>query len=119
EIPFDADEISLADALAKAGGLVDSRSDPGGGFVFRYESSELVRIIHPDTPLAPTKATVPVIYRLHLRNPHGFFVALQFPIINPDGIYGSRGPFTDVQKVMGVVSAAAGYAAQGAVIAGR
>jgi len=119
EIPFDADEISLADALAKAGGLVDSRSDPGGVFVFRYESSELVRIIHPDTPLAPTKATVPVIYRLDLSNPDGFFVAQQFPIMNRDVIYVSSAPFTDVQKVMGVVSAAAGYAAQGAVIAGR
>ena len=88
-------------------------------FVFRYESSELVRIIHPDTPLAPTKATVPVIYRLDLSNPDGFFVAQQFPIMNRDVIYVSSAPFTDVQKVMGVVSAAAGYAAQGAVIAGR
>ena len=37
EIPFEADGITLAQALAKAGGLLDERSDPRGVFVFRYE----------------------------------------------------------------------------------
>ena len=37
EIPFQADGISLAQALAKSGGLRDERSDPRGVFVFRYE----------------------------------------------------------------------------------
>jgi polysaccharide export outer membrane protein len=120
EIPFDADGISLADALAKAGGLNDFRSDPGGVFVFRYESSEVVRIIHPEMPLVPTQsAAVPVIYRLDLRSADGFFLAQQFPIMNRDVIYVSSAPFTDVQKVMGVVSTVAGYAAQGVVIAGK
>ena len=38
EIPFDADGITLAEALSKAGGLLDHRSDPRGVFVFRYET---------------------------------------------------------------------------------
>ena len=37
EIPFEADGISLAQALAKAFGLQDNRSDASGVFVFRYE----------------------------------------------------------------------------------
>jgi polysaccharide export outer membrane protein len=119
EIPFDADGITLADALAKAGGLNDSRSDPGGVFVFRYELSEVVQTIRPDAPLAPKEGAVPVIYRLDLRNADGFFVAQQFPIMNRDVIYVSSAPFTDVQKLMGVVSTVAGYAAQGVVIAGK
>ncbi len=47
EIPFDADGISLAEALAKSGGLQDNRSDPRGVFVFRYE---------PEFGCAPTRS---------------------------------------------------------------
>src|SRR5262249_1828856 len=119
EIPFDADGITLADALAKAGGLNDFRSDPGGVFVFRYESSEVVRLIRPDASVTPNQTAVPIIYRLDLRNADGFFLAQQFPVMNRDVIYVSSAPFTDVQKVMGVVSTVAGYAAQGVVIAGK
>jgi polysaccharide biosynthesis/export protein len=119
EIPFDADGISLADALAKAGGLNDSRSDPRGVFVFRYESSDVVQTLRPDMPLPPGRAAVPVIYRLDLSAPDGFFVAQQFPVMNRDVIYVSNAPFTDVQKVMSVATTMATYAAQGVVIAGK
>jgi polysaccharide export outer membrane protein len=119
EIPFDADGITLADALAKAGGLNDFRSDPAGVFVFRYESSDVVRAIRPDAPLPPNSSAVRVIYRLDLRDPDGFFLAQQFPIMNRDVIYVSDAPFTDVQKVMSVASVMANYAAQGAVMAGK
>ncbi len=37
EISFDAEGITLSQALAKAGGLIDTRSDVGGVFVIRYE----------------------------------------------------------------------------------
>jgi len=62
---------------------------------------------------------VPVIYRLDLSVPDGFFVAQQFPVMNRDVIYVSNAPFTDVQKVMGVATTMANYAAQGVVIAGK
>jgi polysaccharide export outer membrane protein len=99
--------------------LNDSRSDPGGVFVFRYESSDVVRAIRPDAPLAAPAGAVPVIYRLNLRDPDVFFLAQQFPIMNRDVIYVSNAPFTDVQKVMSVATTMASYAAQGVVIAGK
>ena len=119
EIPFDADGISLADALAKAGGLNDSRSDPRGVFVFRYESSDVVRTLRPDMELPSGQAAVPIIYRLDLSDPDGFFVSQQFPVMNRDVIYVSNAPFTDVQKVMNVATTMANYAVQGMVIAGK
>jgi polysaccharide biosynthesis/export protein len=119
EIPFDADGITLADALAKAGGLNDSRSDPGGVFVFRYEIGDVVRSLRPDMTSLAGQAAVPVIYRLDLSDANGFFMAQQFPVMNRDVIYVSNAPFTDVQKVMGVASTMANYAAQGVVIAGK
>jgi polysaccharide biosynthesis/export protein len=118
EIPFDADGITLADALAKAGGLNDSRSDPAGVFVFRYEVSDVVRALRGETA-APPARSMPVIYRLNLSDPNGFFLAQQFPVMNRDMIYVSNAPFTDIQKIMSVASQVANYAAQGAVIAGR
>jgi polysaccharide export outer membrane protein len=119
ELPFDADGITLADALAKAGGLNDSRSDPQGVFVFRYESSDVVRTLRPDTPLLPSQPAVPIIYRLDLSDPNGFFLAQQFPVMNRDVIYVSSAPFTDVQKMMSVATNMANYAVQGVVIAGK
>lgn len=117
EIPFDADGIMLSEALAKAGGLLDYRSDPGGVFVFRYEPSGLVQRIRPDSSLATMDRTVPVIYRLDLSNAEGFFLAQRFPIMNRDVVYVSSAPFTDMQKVLGLVGAVSGYAVQGAVLA--
>ena len=119
EIPFDADGISLSEALAKAGGLSDYRSDPSGVFVFRFEPSTLVQSIRPDSSLATMEPTVPVIYRLDLRRPEGFFWAQRFPIMNRDVIYVSNAPFTDTQKIIGVMNSVSGYAFQGAVIAGK
>jgi len=37
EIEFPSAKLTLVEALAKAGGLLDSRSDPAGVFLFRYE----------------------------------------------------------------------------------
>ena len=37
QIPFTAEKMTLVEALAKAGGLQDLRSDPAGVFLFRFE----------------------------------------------------------------------------------
>ena len=42
EIPFEAQGISLAQALARSGGLNDSRADARSVFVFRFEDEKLV-----------------------------------------------------------------------------
>jgi polysaccharide export outer membrane protein len=119
EIPFDADGIMLSEALAKAGGLLDYRSDPGGVFVFRYEPSALVQAIRPDSPIAMTEASVPVVYRLNLRKPEEFFMAQKFPILNRDVIYVSSSPFSDVQKFFGLVGNVTAPAAQGAFLVAK
>ena len=41
-VPFEADIITLEEAVAKAGGLLDYRADPTGVFLFRYEPVGLV-----------------------------------------------------------------------------
>ncbi len=110
-IPFDAIGITLDQAIARAGGLSDSRADPAGVFVIRYERPEdydQLRLPRPDPgPLSQ----VPVIYRVNMRDPNGFFMARRFPVRNKDILFVSNAPITEFQKVwslmLGLVGAGA------------
>jgi polysaccharide export outer membrane protein len=102
EIPFDTDGISLAEALTKAGGLNDSRSDPQGVFIFRYEIEPIARALRPNSPLLRPGRLTPIVYRLNLTDANSLFLEQQFRIANHDLIYVSNSPSTDVQKVFDI-----------------
>ncbi|VFU08118.1 polysaccharide biosynthesis/export family protein [Methylocella tundrae] len=104
EIPFDAEGISLSQALAKAGGLMDFRSDPAGVFIFRFEPESVVRALAPGSTLAAHNRVTPVVYRLNLRDAASLFIAQGFRIQNRDLLYVSNAPITDAEKVMQIVS---------------
>ncbi|WP_407525549.1 polysaccharide biosynthesis/export family protein [Methylobacterium oryzisoli] len=103
EIPFQAEGITLAQAIAKSGGLRDFQADPAGVFIFRFEPSSVVRRLRPASPLLGTPQ-VPVVYRFNLRDPNSLFVTQAFRMRNRDLVYVSNAPFTEVQKVLGVFS---------------
>jgi polysaccharide biosynthesis/export protein len=102
EIPFGADGISLAEALAKTGGLLDARSDPQGVFVFRWESPSVVKMLRPDSALAQERREVPVVYRLNLKDPNSLFVEQKFHMANRDLIYVSNASLVQTQKVVDI-----------------
>jgi len=106
EIPFQADGISLAQALSKASGLIDSRSDMRGVFVFRYELASVARQFEPNNPLVERGPLTPVVYRLNLADPDSLFMEQKFAVANRDVIYVSNSPSTEVQKVFNIVSGA-------------
>ena len=99
DIPFDADGISLAEAITKAGGLNDSRSDPKGVFIFRYESEPVARALRPDSPLVRRGRLTPIVYRLNLTDANSLFLEQHFRVANRDLIYVSNSPSSGVQKV--------------------
>lgn len=102
EINFEAQGISLAQALARAGGLQDARADARGVFLFRFEPLQLMT--WPRQPVLVTlDGMVPVIYRIDLKNPGTFFVAQNFPINNKDLIYVSNAPAAELQKFLNLV----------------
>ncbi|MGF6661613.1 polysaccharide export outer membrane protein [Paraburkholderia atlantica] len=102
EINFEAQGITLAQALARSGGLEDSRSDAQGVFIFRLESPNALP--WPNTPLRTTAdGKVPVVYRVNLRDPNSFFVAQSFMMDNKDLLYVSNAPIAEVQKFLNVV----------------
>lgn len=102
EINFEAQGITLAQAIARAGGLEDSRSDARGVFVFRLESADAIP--WPNTPVRTTvDGKVPVVYRLNLRDPSSFFVTQSFMMDNGDLLYVSNAPITELQKVLNLI----------------
>ena len=102
EINFEAQGISLAQALARTGGLVDARSDPQGVFIFRLEQPKALD--WPRQPVATTPdGLVPVVYRMDLKNPNSFFVMQSFAMNNKDVLYISNAPIAELQKFLNVV----------------
>lgn len=102
EIPFEAQGITLAQALARAGGLIDSRSSAEGVFIFRLEQPQA--LAWPRQPVATTpEGLVPVVYRINLRDPASFFVMQSFPISHQDVLYVSNAPAAELQKFLNLV----------------
>lgn len=102
EVNFEAQGISLAQALARAGGLQDSRSDPQGVFIFRMEAADA--LAWPRQPVMTTPdGLVPVVYRIDLRNPSSFFVMQSFAMNNKDVLYVSNAPAAELQKFLNLV----------------
>jgi polysaccharide export outer membrane protein len=99
---FDDAKLTLADALAKAGGLEDDRADPSSVFLYRTEPKSLLQAIGATVP-ASLPDRVPTIYHVDLRDPAGFFLATKFPMHNEDLLFVSNSPYTDVLKVLNLI----------------
>ena len=102
EVNFEAQGITLAQALGRVGGLQDQRANPSGVFIFRFEDPAAL------SGPAPTRLTadgkVPVVYKVNLRDPSLFFVAQGFPMRNKDVMYVADAPSAELQKFLNLVS---------------
>ncbi|MFX1766407.1 polysaccharide export protein [Paraburkholderia sp. A1RI-2L] len=102
EISFEAQGITLSQALARAGGLNDARANPQGIFIFRLEKANALP--WKSQPVHMTAdGRVPVIYRLDLKDPGSFFVSQEFLMRNQDTMYVSNAPVAELQKFMNLV----------------
>ncbi|HJV25567.1 MAG TPA: polysaccharide biosynthesis/export family protein [Aromatoleum sp.] len=103
EVPFEAQGITLAQALGRAGGLQDERADAKGVFIFRFEDpSALGSAIQ--TPAATPDGKVPVVYRVDLKDPRSFFVAQGFPVRDHDVMYVSNAPAAELRKFLNILT---------------
>jgi polysaccharide export outer membrane protein len=96
---FDAWRLSLAEALAKAGGLHDDRADPASVFIYRGETKDLAEALGVDCRRFPGPI-VPIVYNLNLRDPAGYFLATKFQMRNKDVVYSSNNPTVEAAKAM-------------------
>lgn len=103
EIPFESTGLTLSQALGRAQGLQDSRADTRGVFIFRLEPASML-LGEPGVKAKPLpNGTIPVIYRVNLRDPRSLFVAQTFPIRDKDILYVSNAPIADIQKFVNVI----------------
>ncbi|HVY17103.1 MAG TPA: polysaccharide biosynthesis/export family protein [Rhodopila sp.] len=116
QLSFGADDINLVQALAKAGGLMDTRADPRGVFLLRFEPTRVVEA-EGATPL-PMGASglTPVVYHLDLEKIGGYFLAAQFPIHNNDVLYVANSRSDSAQKLFTLIGTLSGPVVSGAVI---
>ncbi|MDR3536955.1 MAG: polysaccharide export protein [Acetobacteraceae bacterium] len=96
--PFGDTDISLADALAKAGGLQDDRANARAVFLYRYETRATIEGLGVHVP-ASLPDRIPTIYALDMTDASSFFLANRIAMRNNDTIYVSNAPITDISKV--------------------
>jgi polysaccharide export outer membrane protein len=100
--PFDAGSLTLADAIARAGGMADSLANPASVFLFRFEKASVLRQMGVPVP-ANAPERLPAVYRADFSNASTVFLANEFPMQNGDLIFISDSPLTDFQKYLSII----------------
>ncbi|MDU8925038.1 polysaccharide biosynthesis/export family protein [Pasteurellaceae bacterium LIM206] len=106
EIRFSAKGLSLAEGIGRMGGLIDTRSDPKGVFVFRYIPFEQMNLADQAKwkNRGYTKGMdIPVVYRLNLLDAKSMFWLQRFPLQNKDIVYVSNAPLAEFQKFLRII----------------
>ncbi len=115
EFTFDAWRINLAEAVGKAGGLVDVQADPGSVFLYRLEPRELAQQLGVDISKFPGEL-IPVIFSTSFRDPSGYFLATNFQMRNQDILFVANAESVDVVKFLNSVNAIMATANNGLIL---
>lgn len=98
---FDNDNMTLAEAIAKSGGLDDARADPTAVFIYRMEARRTLAEMGVDVSKYAGDL-VPTIYTADLNRADGMFLSNSFFMRNRDIIYVSTAPSTELNKFLGL-----------------
>ena len=99
---FDAWRISLAEAVAKAGGLNDTLADPASVFIYRGETRDIAERLGIDISKFEG-LIIPVVYSVNFRDPAGYFLATKFQIRNKDVLFASNAMAVEHAKIMNYI----------------
>lgn len=92
QVAFETGDLSLAEAVARAGGPTDYQADPSAVFLFRYG------------PSMPTDDGKPVIYRLNMLRPASYFLSQRFEVRDKDVIYIANAASNRPAKLVGIIN---------------
>lgn len=92
QVAFETGEVSLAEALARAGGPNDAVADPSAIFLFRYGAH------------VGSDSEEPVIYRLNLLKPESYFLAQRFAMHDKDVLYIANARANQPAKLFGIIN---------------
>jgi polysaccharide export outer membrane protein len=101
QFAFDQERLSLNEAVAKAGGLMDSRANPAQVFLYRTEYREALERMGVDLGrFPPDQKFIPTIYRANFRDPSVFFLAQRFAMRHKDVIYIANADAVELEKFL-------------------
>jgi len=115
KIPFDADNLTLGEALGKSQGLRDDLAKPEGVFLFRYESDPTVRALNQPIATGAQGGVSPIVYRFDLRDGNSYLIARQFPIRDKDVIFVADAPAAQIYKFFAALNNVTGPIVTGLV----
>jgi polysaccharide export outer membrane protein len=102
EINFEAQGITLSQALGRVGGVQDNRADVKGLFIFRFEEPDVAP--KNDTIKATDpQGRIPTIYRLDMSDPVAFLLAQGFVIKNKDVMYVANAYSVEFSKFLNII----------------
>jgi polysaccharide export outer membrane protein len=107
---FGDEVLSLADALAIAGGLEDDRANSTGVFIYRIESRQTLENLGIFDP-RQLSDFIPTIYLINMNDPTGLFLSSLVPLHSGDLLYVSNAPAADLQKFLNLIGSATGSTA--------
>ncbi|MGU3392493.1 polysaccharide biosynthesis/export family protein [Sphingomonas sp. M1A8_2b] len=84
QVPFESRTLTLAEALARAGGPNDGRADPRSVFVFRLPAGAALQ---PKQAGAAPVTVKPIVYRIDMLRAQNYFLAQQFAMRDKDVVY--------------------------------
>ena len=103
QFPFSAGAASsawrmtLAEAVAAAGGLLDLVADPGSVFLYRREPRDLAEKLGVDCSKMDGP-TVPIVYGVSFADPAGYFLATRVQMRNKDVIFAANAQQVEITK---------------------
>jgi polysaccharide biosynthesis/export protein len=89
--------MTLAEAVATAGGLLDLTADPGSVFLYRREPRALAEKLGVDCSKMDGP-TVPIVYSVSFVDPAGYFLASRVQMHNKDIIFVANAQSVDIEK---------------------
>ncbi|NKJ71196.1 polysaccharide export protein [Rhizobium leguminosarum bv. viciae] len=103
EFEFEPGRLTLAQALGRAGGLLDDRADARNFYVLRNQPVYTqVAAANAKTPVPAVASTKPVIYRVDLKDVSNLALMQRFQMMDGDIIYASNASLVDFAKLFNV-----------------
>lgn len=103
QFPFNMWKITMTQAMALAGGLLDAQAEPAGVYVYRREPRELAERLGVDCSKFEGP-TVPVVYNVNFRDPAGYFLATKFEMRDKDVLFAANAAIVDTAKFLQFVN---------------
>lgn len=99
-VTFDTWRLNLAEAVAKAGGVLDVQGDPGSIFLYRAEPYEVAEKLGVDMTPFQGWRRVPVIFSVSFRDPGGYFLASTVNMRHDDVLFVANAQSVEVTKFL-------------------